>query len=248
MKKLMMFLALFIVAGLSVASEIDKLFVEGSKLYEAGDFQGAGEKYKTIIDYGFENPYVYYNLGNTYLKTGKLGFAILNYEKAYKLDSKDEDILANLNFARLQVVDKAPETEAFRSIINKISSMTGKSFDRTVFLVLFWLFCCTPPLCYFLRGMKKRIAVYASIFLFSSALLAGSVTIWKSHRSNNLRYAVVTVQRLDVHSGPGDTNPVLFRVHEGLKVRVLNERNGWRLISLNEKMNGWVPAGEIGMI
>ncbi|MEK7243343.1 MAG: tetratricopeptide repeat protein [Thermodesulfobacteriota bacterium] len=42
----------------------------------------------------------FYNLGNSYFKTKKIGLAILAYERARLLEPRNSDILYNLNYAK----------------------------------------------------------------------------------------------------------------------------------------------------
>ena len=51
-----------------------------------------------------------------------------------------------------------------------------------------------------------------------------------------------------VRSGPGDANPRLVEIHEGLKVRVISEREGWFQVRLANGLTGWLRAAEIETI
>ena len=74
---------------------------EANALYRAGDFAAARRMYLEVVDAGVEDARIYYNLGNACFKSGKLGEAILWYERARRLLPHDEDIEANLRFANL---------------------------------------------------------------------------------------------------------------------------------------------------
>src|SRR5882724_4891553 len=67
-----------------------------NQLYDSGKFAEAAAAYEKIEP---KTAYVYYNLGNAWFRQGKLGLAILNYERARRLTPRDPDILANLKFA-----------------------------------------------------------------------------------------------------------------------------------------------------
>jgi len=49
-------------------------------------------RYESVINNGYESGEVYFNLGNAYFKSGKLQYAILNYERAKKIISNDDDV------------------------------------------------------------------------------------------------------------------------------------------------------------
>jgi tetratricopeptide (TPR) repeat protein len=93
------------------AADPEELFSQANRLYEEKDFSQALVKYRRIIEQGMENGTVYYNMGNACFKSGKLGEAILAYEKALKYLPRDEDIKTNLEFARLLAIKKEEQQE-----------------------------------------------------------------------------------------------------------------------------------------
>ena len=86
---------LFVFVNLFAQSS-DELMKNGNKFYQEGQFEQAVQTYQKIIGQGFESGAVYYNLGNAYFKSGKLGYAIFCYEKGLKLQPNDEDLSYNL--------------------------------------------------------------------------------------------------------------------------------------------------------
>ena len=46
----------------------------------------------------------------------------------------------------------------------------------------------------------------------------------------------------DVRSGPGDTNPQLVEIREGLKVTVLAARDEWLQVTSPDGITGWIRA------
>ena len=82
-------------AQLSFAAPADD-FKAANKLYDAGKFAEAAAAYEKLEP---KTAHVFYNLGNAWFRDGKLGLAILNYERARRLAPRDPDILANLKFA-----------------------------------------------------------------------------------------------------------------------------------------------------
>jgi tetratricopeptide (TPR) repeat protein len=75
-------------------------FDRANAMFEAGDFAGAAAAYeKILVEHGPRAP-VYYNLGNSHLRMGDFGPAILAYERAKLLTPRDPDLRANLARAR----------------------------------------------------------------------------------------------------------------------------------------------------
>ena len=76
------------------------LYAEGNALYRAGEFAAARQRYLAAVKTGVRDVRLFYNLGNACFKSERLGEAVLWYERSLRLEPRDEDVLANLRFAR----------------------------------------------------------------------------------------------------------------------------------------------------
>ena len=81
----------------------------GVVYYNEGEFDRAIDEWRTCEDYGVKNSDLYYNLGNAYFRSGKLGFAIYYYKTALRLDPNNDDIIHNLKYAQSMTRDKVEE-------------------------------------------------------------------------------------------------------------------------------------------
>ena len=102
---------LFLVLTLSTslpteASDYLNGVVRANGLYAEKHYAESAQAYKSLIDKGVQNGYLYYNLGNAYIRMGKTGPAVLNYVRALKWIPRDENLEANLKFAIQQTRDK----------------------------------------------------------------------------------------------------------------------------------------------
>src|SRR5262245_13575477 len=75
------------------------LFHEASKAYDAGNYSSAIENYRAIVSQGYDSPETFYNLANALFRSGAIGDAIVNYRRAWLLNPRDADVLANMNLA-----------------------------------------------------------------------------------------------------------------------------------------------------
>ncbi|MEN8211983.1 MAG: BatD family protein, partial [Thermodesulfobacteriota bacterium] len=75
------------------------MFVDALKDYKAGNFKQSATKFEAIAQKSIKNPYLYYNIGNAYLKAKDTGHAILWYERAKILAPGDPDLNYNLEYA-----------------------------------------------------------------------------------------------------------------------------------------------------
>lgn len=121
-------IALLFHPGLTLAENFTGEVAIANDLYAKNKFQAAADTYESLIQKGFNNGYLYYNLGNTYVRMGKFGPAILNYVRAQKLIPRDENLQANLSFAIQQTSDKLPIPPFFEVKAFKLS-FTKKTFQ-----------------------------------------------------------------------------------------------------------------------
>lgn len=75
-------------------------FGRANALFEAGDFAQAATAYEKILVEHGSRASAYYNLGNSHLRMGNYGSAILAYERAKLLAPHDPDLRSNLALAR----------------------------------------------------------------------------------------------------------------------------------------------------
>ncbi len=90
------------IASAAPGPSAESLFQQGNALYQQGKYQEALDVYTHLIaEEGFSGPLLY-NLGNCYAQTGRIGLAILNYERALRLSPGNADIKGNLDLLRTQ--------------------------------------------------------------------------------------------------------------------------------------------------
>src|SRR3989338_2888126 len=101
-------------------ADINKLLYQANAHYEKGEYSRAIEEYIRILDGGLESGNLYYNIGNSFLKLGKTGYAILCYERAKRCIPADSDLKSNLNYARSfvdgEAFDGAPKNIFIKTV------------------------------------------------------------------------------------------------------------------------------------
>ena len=240
----MVLISIFIQSPLGYAKDFMSEVALANELYANNNYQEAADVYESIHQAGLKNGYLYYNLGNTYIRLGKTGSAILNYIRAYKLIPRDENLQANLNFAIQQTRDKIPlpEQSTLSTLFFWISDLNLSELLKISFLInlIFWLTLCAWF--YFRSNTFKLIRN-----LFFYMLLFGIISIIvKSNLETGSQTGVVIVNKVSVKSGLDSSNATLFELHEGALVKITEKRKNWFEIRLNEKQKGWVPKDTLG--
>src|SRR4051812_45195426 len=103
---ILLLMTVFVKVHAADQSQALKIFHEANIAYQKQDYGSSIKLYEQLIKNQNVSTEVYFNLGNSYFKSGNTSKAILNYERAKKLSPDDEDINFNLKIASLKVVDK----------------------------------------------------------------------------------------------------------------------------------------------
>ena len=203
---------------------------------------------------GIEDAALDYNLGNAYFKAGRLGLSVLSYERALVLAPSDEDVRTNLLYANELVADaveEAPLPLAVRWAVDVYRSLQP-NFLAILLSIAFVLGGVALTLVLYDAWRQpqwgRSSAVVALVICATLALASGGALASKVNAAANRVEAIVLTENAYVRSGPGDANPRLAEIHEGLKVRVISEREGWYQVTLANGLTGWLRAAEIETI
>ena len=113
---------------------------QADSAYTEDNFVEAISLYNKIIQEEGTSSLLYYNLGNSYFRSGKLGKAIVCYERSVILDPSNEDAITNLNFVRSQITDKPGDNGTWISnTINELITSTHANTWAVLALVSFIL-------------------------------------------------------------------------------------------------------------
>lgn len=234
------------------AKDLDSLWTTGVQAYTDGKFADASEAWTAIEESGRKSATLYYNLGNAWFKQGNYPKAILNYERALRLDPSYSDARYNLEFTNSFVQDKIEPVPEFmlKSFVRKICYLMSSNTWAVIFLVLLAAALMMGLL--FLLGSsvgKRRAGFYCGIVLLLLSAGALSFSIWQKSDSAKTDAAIVMSPVSSVKSSPSSgSSKDLFVIHEGTKVTILDEVGSWRNISLADGRQGWIPASDIEII
>ena len=243
--------ALAAVAGVALAqapSPTD-LMAEANAQYERGEYADAAQQFEALIDSGYEDADLYYNLGNAYFKNGDLGRAVLNYLRAEELSPRDADIRANLDLARGRAVDQVESAgESLFASMSNVARRWATVGEMGVLSLLLWVASAIAIATLVVwRAVPRRTAVRNGAIVASSATLVTLLLLLSMLYANpNDDSAVVVESTLDVVSGPGQQYETEFTLHGGAQVRLVDSRQGWVRIALpGDDLQGWAPSNAV---
>ncbi len=244
MKKTFLIILFFISYGLFAADD-DALVVKANKAYSAGAYQQAATLYQQVVSNGFEASELYYNLGNAYFKCNDMPSAILYYEKALKLNPRDEYVKNNIQVANTKITDKIlPLPELFYkrwwNALQNLFEMDTWAVILIVNVVLFFI-----AISFYLISntmLIRKASFWCGILLFIFSTFSFLFASNWYHTLTRQKEAIIFSPSLTVKSSPDDNSTDLFILHEGAKVSITDKVGQWREVKIANGSVGWVKA------
>lgn len=231
---------LFEQAGKAALSDPDK----SQKLYKEAILN-----YKFLIDEkGYSSPELFTNTANACFFAGDLGNAIVNYQKALRLDPGNSDVMHNLKFVRSQVIDELPE-----SFMGKVISivffwhswnLSTRAILFGLLHILFWGFIGWGMF-HKKEGLCKGVLVSAILGI----IMAISLIMTASGFDNEVD-GVITEKEVMARQGNGHIYEPAFMtpLHSGTEFSILETRDSWLYVELLDGSKCWLPKQSITFV
>lgn len=218
-------------------------FNEANQAYADGQYGRAIEQYRELLERK-PDAALHYNLANAYYRNGDAARAILHYEKALKLAPRDQDAAHNLKIAQLQVKDKVQAKPEFFLLTwwKQLATVLCCNTWSIGSLAGIWLAVLLFAAFAFTAGRWRGAAFYTGVLALMLGLLFLSLASTRHKLETRADGAIILSPSVSVKSAPLNTGTDLFIIHDGLKVRVLQQENDWMKIELADGKEGWVPA------
>jgi tetratricopeptide (TPR) repeat protein len=224
------------------------VFFQGNTAYREGRYDDAIREYQQVVDAGYESGSLYFNLANAEFKSGRIGAAVRDYERARRLLPRDPDVRANLRYAIEQAGVDPVEPPLWKRIAFPLAGAltTGELAPIIALLWLaFWATLAVALIVAPLRPAWRRVAWAMGLLLafFASNL---AVRVWDSELT---RRAVVTAGgETAVRFEPAESGTEHFRAREGDLLVVGGESGDWYRVERGDGRRGWIPSGALGLV
>jgi tetratricopeptide (TPR) repeat protein len=259
------------VATAAESNTPEALFAAGNAAYEAGAYPDAIDRYLEVANSGIENADLYYNLGNAYFKAGDLGRSVLWFERALRIEPRNEDARANIAMVRSLLRDQqlVPPQGGVRNAALAWHRRLSISESAAVACGFYALFCIAALVLIFRRSrpvamfyrraswlsparlfgltMTQDLVVGMVLTALLTIVFAGSAYAKVQDSREALRGVVVT-EEVAVYSGPSQDATIQFKIHEGTIVAVRDGRGGWVRVDLPGDLSGWVEETTVEKI
>ncbi len=267
-------------------AEAERHFAAGNELAGAGRAAAAEEQFRAaLLRYeraaaalGRGNGLLLYNVGNTYLRLGDLGRAVLHYREAQRLIPADPNLQQSLRHARSLRRDRI-NADGAGSVLRLLFFWHYRwplQVRVTLLLVavnLLWLLAAWRALRRVSRRVggpaagatatrvpdvrrreaRRRIEARATGGVFAVAGLAavaagGSVAAELLNPGPEA--AVIVAAEVTARRGDGDAYAPAFAgpLHAGTELLVLEERPDWLHAALADGRRAWLPAHAVAVV
>lgn len=244
--------ALGSVYGQAVKQKDDpnKLFYAANLYYQKQDFSKAIESYAKILDMELENGNLYYNIGNSFLKLGKIGHAILSYEKASRFIPHDSDLKANMEYAKALVRGSSNEKPHRNPVLRtllviyddfNLNAVALISLSTYLLLLSLLALAIINPIIG--RKLLFIVALLMIIVIINSTALAV-----RYYQERVLTHGIVILKGIDAKYEPIGKSTTYYHINEGDEVLILKTKEGWRQIRRGDGKVGWVKKEAVGEI
>lgn len=235
----------------------------GIEAYNAKEYVQAVEAFEMVVASDYASAEVYYNLANAYFKLGQqsassrpfaggeLGRAVLNYERALKLDPTLDDARYNLDIAKDYTNDTEAVPESF--IVRLWRSMAGAMTTNgwAVLSIVMFGVALLSLVVYLLNGnvVMRKVAFFlalivALVFVVTTAL---SLTQLRAAEVDN-RAVVLASDTTPVHASPDSGSKIIREPSQGVTVEVERKQGQWSEVRFADGEKGWVRTTNIEII
>lgn len=218
--------------------------IRAAEAYQSANYNEAIELYNSLLQ---KSPYhagLHYNLGNAYYKAGRIGPAILHYEKAALLAPADKAVRHNLQIARNRVTDNVAPLPSFflarwwQTLAALLSPVT---WNMLGFILLWAGAACGVAYHWMSSPRLRRLGLWIGIVASFSAILPFALAKSRTGILQNSGYAVVMDEGAQLRSAP-EAQQTMEPLHEGYKVELLDAIGDWRKVQLPNGDIGWVES------
>ena len=232
------------------SKDFDENFYKANNYYNNSKYLESINIYESILAGGWESSNLYYNLGNSYFRQNQIGQSIWAYNKALKMDPRNEDLIKNLSIAEAKIKDRIilPDEFYFVKVYGNFKSRyTLKEWLLAGGIIV--LFTVVSFLISEFQILNNWKIVRVVKVLMLLTVMIHLVTLDKFFDDNDDKLGIIIDNQVKAYSGPfyGD-NSVLFNINEGTEVMIKQNQKNWTEIILLDGKRGWITSNKIRLL
>ncbi len=224
MHKIMGLVAVSLLTATTVRADI---VADADSAYINDDFSSAVTLYTAAIDSLGPSAERYYNLGNAWFRLDKPGKAIVNYERALRMDPTNADIRDNLEFVNSRLTDRIEASDSFVSdSMDSMARTMHPDVWGTLALVAFVLTLAGVIIYFCADGVTLRKIGFFGAAVLSVITILTCVFAWRAAGLVTAADRAIIIKPSVILSTtprqPKDRSEEAFLLHEGTPVTILD--------------------------
>lgn len=231
------------------AKDRNQLFYQANTYYEEKDYVKALQNYDQVSGMGIESGNLYYNIGNSFFKLGKIGYAILFFEKAKRIMPQDSDLKSNLAYARSLVGTPIPYDTGKDLIVRMIKKLSRNLNLSTISIsaITFYLMAIALSIVFILNpSLARKLQVFAFLAFLIVVFLSFTAFLVRYYDEEILKHGIVVQKEVEAKYEPIDKASTHYTLEEGNEVLIIKTREGWRQIKRSDGKIAWVKSQVVG--
>lgn len=237
------------------AESLADIFRAGNEAGYRGDWGEAAKRFEALVASGVDDADVHFNLGVAYAHEGRLGHAVLGFERSLRLRSGDAAAAEGLAAARAALGHRRAEREGEATVQTRpplvvallapISETSLAWLLLALDIVLFGLLVARPRA----RGESVRVAVTVAwpLVAFACVLATGALLV-KSEALGEGRAGIVLREDAALREGPTAQARERGRAPEGAHVRILENEGRYARVAVPGGTTGWMHTDDVAAI
>ena len=214
-------------------------FQAAENAYASGLYQNAIDLYQQLIAEPFNQPELYFNLGNAAYKKGDLALAIKSYRRAQYLAPTDPDIRANLRYALEATGAPIPEVSRFARLFFSLSE--NQWIQLTI--GLYALLIITLFIILILNRRRVTLNRFTGLVAFFLTISITALTQYQK-RSDHPEYVIIE-SNAAAKLAPLENSKTAFNLPVGALITVIRKHHSeWVQVRINQQ-TGWVKVKQI---
>ena len=236
----------------------------GIEAYNNKEYSEAVDAFEAVVANDHASADAYYNLANAYFKLGQqsgtsarpfaggeLGRAVLNYERALKLDPTLVDARYNLDIAKdlTNDTESVPESFIVRLWHSLAGAMTTNGWAALSLSSL--LAAALLVLVYLLHGaiVVRKVAFFVALFTLTLFVVATALSLTQLRAANDVSRAVILANdTIPVHASPDSGSKIIRQPSQGVTVELEREQGEWTEVRFADGEKGWVRSTNVEII
>ena len=225
----------------AMASVSENDFDAANKLYEQGKFTEAVGAYEKLIQSGTGSAAVYFNLGDACFKAAQVGRALVAYRQAAQLSPRDQDLRANLQFARNQVSGPTLRISRWQNWLGTLSLNEWTWLTVTAFWLLFLLLAAMQWRPQWRRALRSYVMTAGLLLVIFGSGLGIALA---EHQD---KLAVVITRDVAMRNGPFEESPSTFTAQDGAEFQILDQKGDWYQVGDGAGRIGWLKRESVAV-